>query len=1402
IPDARTEVQNRTLRIVDVGAPKAKPRAAATAPLPATVPIPPVVTAAPATSAKAAAESDGVLRRLVELVAGKTGYPKELLDPDLDMEADLGIDTVKQAELFGAIREAYGLPQEQSIQIKDYDTLRKVAGYVTTRLGGAAPAPSPGSQIPQTTFPTESVKSAPSATPSGASSDEVLPRLIELVASKTGYPKELLDPDLDMEADLGIDTVKQAELFGAIREVYALPVEEGVQVKDYNTMRKVAGYFASRIGGGVAPSAPASSVKPAQPAAPAAAGPGLDAALAEVTRLVAIKTGYPADMLQPDLDMEADLGIDTVKQAELFGEVRSRFAIPAVEGLLIKDYPTLRRVAEFVIEHAGVPAPSTAQHTAPAPVAAVRPAAASILRRIPSLRPVPRPGQGPALQRGAVLAVGDHDKELLDALRQAGFQPTFNLAAGESPAGIVALATKPGATAEARVGPLFDAAKAHRANLGSGRFVLVVTRQDGAHGLASVRDASMAAAAGLAKALKKELPEALVKAVDLHPDAPARLAVDELVGGGTRTEVAYGADATRFVVEVAPQALPDAAPDIAGKGFVVSGGAQGITVETLAALAPQHPRFLLLGRTEVPAEAAEWAKLDAAGWKSLEAQASEALKAKGEKVTPVALRKAVDPKRKAAEVWRNLQRLQAEGAQVLYAPVDVGDAAAVQEAVSWARSVWGRIDGVLHAAGMEVSKDLASKERRQFDQVFAVKAAGWRSLMEATRGDKLDVLAAFGSVAGRFGNLGQTDYSAANEYLAKAVKEEATRRGATTAFTIAWGPWGEVGMATRGSILEIMHASGVTPIPTADGVGHFLREMAAPGVRESVVAGDLGAIDADHQVVAALWDPAAAEAERAILDHPERFRLIEAVEAFEPGRRVLATLHLDQARDAYLRDHRVEGVPYLPGVFGLESFAEAASLLAPARSVLLGAEDVRFASPVKQLKAQPVAARLEARVVENGDGARVACRLTTQFTGPDGKPLGEPRLHFEGTILFGAPPAAERQAKPSEAPLGLRRSDIYPPFFHGPSFQVLASARTSAGGAEALYRPPTEPQFAAGAAEFRSHPMLVEALFQACGLGALAHDKVMALPAALRRLEIFHAGRLPEEVRLVARPTGRDAQGLRTFDAEAVAPDGRLLVRLQGFAMVETGPAPALAVKAGPPASAVSGPDIAGAIVPLPHSDEIHFAAVSIADGPAEEAFFTAAERAQHKAFPAPKRAKEWRAGRLATKKAVLETHPGLRPTDVEVRADEDSGRPRLYIKGEESALWLSLTHRDDLAIAALSVAPLGIDLETVEDRPKSFLEEAFGLAELKTLLASQEPRVEAACMWAAKEAALKRAGTGLRADLRAHEVRADGDGGAVVEGPTGRVGVRFFEVAGKVLAVSAPHLDPKVHASTTGGLR
>ncbi|MBE2192652.1 MAG: acyltransferase domain-containing protein, partial [Anaerolinea sp.] len=171
--------------------------------------------------------TDPIADQVLALVAAQTGYPVDMLQPDLDLEADLGVDTVKQAETFSAIREAFGIPREESLKLRDYRTLAQVVGYVKSHrpdLVKAAPAPAVPVSAPTSSTPTSAP--APTPFPASGSEDPISTRVLEIVAAQTGYPVDMLQPDLDLEADLGVDTVKQAETFSAIREAFGIPREE------------------------------------------------------------------------------------------------------------------------------------------------------------------------------------------------------------------------------------------------------------------------------------------------------------------------------------------------------------------------------------------------------------------------------------------------------------------------------------------------------------------------------------------------------------------------------------------------------------------------------------------------------------------------------------------------------------------------------------------------------------------------------------------------------------------------------------------------------------------------------------------------------------------------------------------------------------------------------------------------------------------------------------------------------------------------------------------------------------------------------------------------------------------------------------------------------------------------
>ena len=180
---------------------------------------------------------------MLAVVAEQTGYPPELLDMDLDLEADLGVDTVKQAEVFAAIREIYGIERDDTLKLRDYPTLNHVVGFVhdrtphtTPRRRRPAPEPAPAAAAPEPA----------AAAPAEPADDGVAARVLAVVAEQTGYPPELLDMDLDLEADLGVDTVKQAEVFAAIREIYGIERDDTLKLRDYPTLNHVVGFVHDR----------------------------------------------------------------------------------------------------------------------------------------------------------------------------------------------------------------------------------------------------------------------------------------------------------------------------------------------------------------------------------------------------------------------------------------------------------------------------------------------------------------------------------------------------------------------------------------------------------------------------------------------------------------------------------------------------------------------------------------------------------------------------------------------------------------------------------------------------------------------------------------------------------------------------------------------------------------------------------------------------------------------------------------------------------------------------------------------------------------------------------------------------------------------------------------------------
>ena len=1163
-----------------------RPDLAVAAPAPAEAkPQPPAASPAPS-PAPVAAASDPVKERLLAMVAEKTGYPLDMLDPDLDLEADLGVDTVKQADLMASVREIYDIPRDDSRKLRDFPTLAHVIRFVYEKrpdLVSQAPAPSP-----QPPAPVAAPSPATPASPAAVAADPVKERLLALVAEKTGYPMDMLDPDLDLEADLGVDTVKQADLFASVRAIYNIPRDENRKLRDYPTLAHVIRFvYENRPDLASQPPAPVEQAPPPAIAQPTTTA--TDPVKERLLALVAEKTGYPMDMLDPDLDLEADLGVDTVKQADLFASVRTIYEIPRDENRKLRDYPTLAHVIRFVYENrpdldghhpAAITQDATPSTQHPAPV--TQPLDFDAVNRIPRRVPVPtlRPPLaickptavtlGPGRRIAIMPDKGGVAEALAEQLRATGAevvlldgQPVEGAVHGVywlpalDPEGSLRemdLTTWRGSL-QVRVKSLYTTMRALYEQIATpDTFLVSATRLGGQHGYdeAGAVAPMGGAVCGFTKTYKRERPEALVKAVDFAADANAAevaaMVVAETLHDPGAVEIGYKGG-LRWTVSLEEQSAADGQPGMAlnkDTVFLVTGAAGSIVSAITADLAAASGgTFYLLDLVAEPdPDNPDLARL-ANDKDGLMRDLHARIKARGKRATPALVEKEMAGLERAQAARSAIDAVRAAGGTVHYYSVNLTDAEAVSKIIGEARERSGRIDVLLHAAGMERSRFLPDKDPKEFDLVFDVKADGWFNLLHAIGDMPLGATVAFSSIAGRFGNGGQADYSSANDLLCKIASSFRTTQPGTRAIALDWTAWGGIGMATRGSIPEMMARAGIDMLPKEAGVPWIRRELTAGGTRgEVVVAGSLG-------IMIQEWDATGGVDTDALPVHGPMVGKIAGIS--QQGCLTIETT-LDPAVQPFLRDHQIEGKPVLPGVMGIEAFAEAALCMLPGWHVQ-AIEEVNFLAPFKFYRSEPRTVTIEAVFRPQGDSVVADCRLNGSRSLPN---QAEPQVttHFTARVRLTkhAPESAPATALGEPAGSSVEAADIYRVFFHGPAYQVLERAWLSEqNGQPGENR--TVGQFSKGLPNDHypsdgllvMAPRLIELCFQAAALREVAGQGRIGLPFHVQEVSVYGSPDLANGP-LQAVVTAGPSKG--SFEAEVVDPAGNRYVQLRGYKMV------------------------------------------------------------------------------------------------------------------------------------------------------------------------------------------------------------------------------------------------------------
>jgi len=1136
------------------------------APVPAAMPAPAAVpAAAPRTS------RETILNRLIAVVSDRTGYPPEMLNAQLDLEADLGIDSIKRVEILGTLRNEAMLPADAAEgameALSKLKTIDAIVDWIVARMGDAPAA------VPATT--TSSAPAAADAT--GVSRKRLVEHLVQVVSDRTGYPPEMLNLDLDLEADLGIDSIKRVEILGSLRSQAVLPGESAEaameQLAKLKTLNAIIAWIMERApSAGAAPASSAMPVtaNPARSATAASTGLTREKLVQHLVQVVSDRTGYPPEMLNLDLDLEADLGIDSIKRVEVLGTLRNESMLPAdaAEGAMeqLAKLKTLNAIIDWILERAAsalptsaAAAPAVAAPTAAnqpvvpqiatgAPLAAAPGAVPSSLPRMTlSVRDLKPDDLEPLVPGGLVLITDDEggisnavsmllqSRGIRSAIVAARRHPAEN---GDTPrldltdatavggwiaglkgqhgriAGLIHLLPLApdaisGAQDPARRAACLDHELLGLAHLaqhlesdlrGAGDgVVLTVSRLDGSFGCASIERAfdgwhGHAAAGGIVKSLAREWPDVRCRALDFAPDAAVTLIAENIVTAllarRAPSEIGFSQGRARLLLPT-PSRLE-------GRGgslqltrddvIVITGGARGITAEVAAELSRRFQSTLvLIGRSALPVEhePADTAGLTTA--RDLKTALARRITAEGRTAAPADIEAAYRRLLADRDIRASLAAMRQAGSAVHYVATDVADAAAFAAAIEGIYARFGRIDGVIHAAGVTEDKFLRDKTDASFRRVLAPKVQGATVLAETLRSDSLKFLFFFSSVSARYGNRGQSDYAAANEFMNKlALRLNAQWPGRVA--SLGWGPWESTGGMVSAELAEQFAKSGVRIISRPEGRAAFIDELML-GYKDEVeviFGGPLSGPDADFA---------------ARLETPQVLLHGRTAPVKQADGSVVFEYTIDPALDLYLLDHRLDGKPVMPAAMSLELLAEAVSTAYPDRAVVA----------VRDLKV------LSGIVIENGPRA---IRATVgPVTVKDGRTLasvrvdtaGErSRLCYSGMVELGnpvAPPVRRAFAATNPRPLGMTVEEAYERWlFHGALFAGIDTVESLGDNGIIATLTPSSPRrcLASGnGGAWLFDPVLVDSGLQMMILWARTYLDMTPLPAKFGRMERF-----------------------------------------------------------------------------------------------------------------------------------------------------------------------------------------------------------------------------------------------------------------------------------------------------------
>ena len=902
----------------------------------------------------------------------------------------------------------------------------------------------------------------------GVDKDAVCTALREAFAERTGYPLELIEADLDLEADLGIDSVKRVEVVGHVGEVLGVDVKE----LDFSQALSVSDIAEVLVGSqtvevvdaqGEVFEAPGSGVVEETRDG---AGVDMDAVCTALREAFAERTGYPLELIEADLDLEADLGIDSVKRVEVVGHVGEVLGVD-VKELDFSQALSVSDIAEVLVGSQNVEVADAQRTEAGASDAQLDSvtikyedeSSRTAHRYVPQSVRIKSLGAERTILPGDAILVTAADQSVNDAVRKVLEElslTVIEIPGDASEATIKRLTSsdrlrrvstvvdlsvlRPHADilsegdawwqdVEGQYTTVFSVAQATYETLqshGEHASWISVTSSGGMSGmdLRTVGDPIGGLTAGFVKTLALELRQMHTRIVDFDVVEPSSLA------GALRTELTHKAvneeieigyiEGDRYTVRVLP--VPVSSSDRAVRQslstdscVVMSGGSRGIVRECALALAEQRNiPVVLLGRSDPDdPEMKPWLAYSDEDWANARAEVMRQGRTRRPEASVAELSDEYRRITYTRQLVTNLADIESRTDKIHYLVCDVSDPDQVDKAMAQARSRFGKIGAIVHGAGLESFGAIPRKSLKKTAKAIAVKARGFQNLLRATAEDDLSAFISFGSISGRFGMDGQSDYTAGASLLAQMahiMSRSQSQNPRTIPFiTMEWTAWGEVGMATNPEVVSVQaNERGMTYMSVADGVRHFIDEIELGTANPEVLYfGELGKNRPAAQVpeltksgtqLSALMDKSGMIVNRS------SFPMVDYAETTESGLQTTRVLWTE--RDRYLPDHLVKGTATFPGVLHFETQIETALLLAGDQYAGIELDQLDLQTFLKCRDRDRVTIHVDAKRV---DEKRIDTELTSVFRTPGGYVLDPRRPQSSATFRLLDEPVSAKE---------------------------------------------------------------------------------------------------------------------------------------------------------------------------------------------------------------------------------------------------------------------------------------------------------------------------------------------------------------------------------------------------------